>query len=236
MNIVRRIVVGIAGVVVIALAMELAAPKAARAVANLLVTVTNTPNVNVVNTPSVNANITNTPTVSVSSLPAVQVGSISGNVPVANPLDTDSNAIPLVTQNPVSGGNAFDVTSSCSFGSGGTIDGNECVVNPAYNVPTGKIAVIQSVTGECELIPSSNLDLVQIQYTQPTAGSAGGAFVTPGPTESGFGGAFGSFGGRVTLYAVGGSPIKEYVLASDLSEESSGYDCFIEIAGYLVNR
>jgi hypothetical protein len=47
MNIVRRIAVGLAGVVVVALAMELAAPKAVHAIVSTLVTVTN--NVPVVN-------------------------------------------------------------------------------------------------------------------------------------------------------------------------------------------
>lgn len=53
MNIIRKIVVGIAGIVVVALALSLAAPKAVHAVVSTLVTVTNTPNVNVVNSPSV---------------------------------------------------------------------------------------------------------------------------------------------------------------------------------------
>lgn len=42
MNVLRRIVLGIAAVVVVALALELVAPKAVRAVSNLFITVTNT--------------------------------------------------------------------------------------------------------------------------------------------------------------------------------------------------
>jgi hypothetical protein len=56
------------------MAMSLAAPRAVHALANMFVTVTNTPNVNVANTVPV------TGTVAVSSLPAVQLGgSVSAN-------------------------------------------------------------------------------------------------------------------------------------------------------------
>jgi hypothetical protein len=121
MNVLRRIVVGLAGVVVVALALELLAPKAVHAVVSTLVTVSNTTaqpvptmavdtrNVNVVNTPTVTATISGTPSVNVNSLPAVQLSgtpsvniasplSIGGNVnaTVSNPAGA-TGAVPLVT-------------------------------------------------------------------------------------------------------------------------------------------
>jgi hypothetical protein len=119
-------------VVVVALVLALAEPKAVHAVVSALVTVSNGPgnpvptmavdtrNVNVVNTPvpvtgninanvtgSVNATLTGTPSVNVSGMPAVNVASVSGNVPVTNPLDGSGNPIPLDAQGSTFGLNVF---------------------------------------------------------------------------------------------------------------------------------
>lgn len=120
----RRMVVAAAGMTLVALALLVDSPQRAGGSGSAPVTVTNTP---LPVSGNVNANVTGT--VAVSSLPAVQVSSISGNVPVANPLDTNSNPIPLVTQNPVSGGNAFDVIGSCFFG-GSAVCGIQSVYTP----------------------------------------------------------------------------------------------------------
>lgn len=81
MNVLRRIVLGLAGVVAVALAMQLAAPKAVQAIVSHFVTVDNTA-----------ANpVPVAGTVAVSSLPAVQ---LSGNV---NATVTNGPATPVPT-------------------------------------------------------------------------------------------------------------------------------------------
>lgn len=198
MNVLRRIVVGLAGIVVVALVMELAAPKAVHALVSTLVTVSNTTaqpvptmavdtrNVNVVGTPSVNVNslptvqLSGTPTVNINSMPPVST-SITGNVPVTNPLDGSGNPIPLVTQNPVSAANAFDVTGACN-----TL-GNGCS-GSIYPVPAGKMAVMQSASWTCPLPPNVNVYSAFIDYTTPSeytvpseAGVDGRVYLEPGP-------------------------------------------------------
>lgn len=221
-NVVRRVVVGVAGIVVIALTMELVAPKAVRAVSNLFVTVTNTPNVNVVNTPSVN----------VASLPAVQVGSVSGNVAVTNALDNSNNPIPLVTQSQLNGSNAFDVNGTCKFDGSTTSCGFDI-----YDVPAGKIAVIQSVTGTCGLDSGTILTGVQQSYTTPS-GLRVASFPVTQPTQQLTSSAFANFGGPLTGYAANvgifGGPIDEDFFTT--ATQTSGNSCTAELAGYLVKQ
>jgi hypothetical protein len=220
MNIIRRIVVAIAAVVIVALAMELVAPKAGRAVSNLFVTVTNT---------SAHP-VPVSGTVAVSTLPTVQVGSISGNLPVTNALDNNNSPIPLVTQNPLSGGNAFDVSGHCAF------TGTLCTIAPIYSVPAGKLAVIQSVTGNCTLASSTNLAVVGQLYTAPSGASVE-SFPVLGPAESGPALTSAGFGGRLSGYASGGAagnPINEAIVAD--ASQTVNSTCSMEIAGYLVNQ
>ena len=141
MNMVRRIVVGLAGVVVIALVLELAAPNAVHAVANLLVTVTNTPNVNVVNTPSVN--VASLPAVQFSGTPSVNANitngsvpvTLSGNVPIANPVDNSNNPIPVFVRDADNGARQpFTAQCNASLPSG---------VCQIATVPAGKELVIE---------------------------------------------------------------------------------------------
>jgi hypothetical protein len=129
MNMVRRIVIGLAGVVVVALAIEIAAPKAVHALVATAVDVVNTPNVIVANTVpvtgNVNANVNGT--VAVSSMPAVAIGG-NVNATVSDPLDGSGNPVPLVTreqQNPAdepyfnsieTDGGSFVVPSTTSDG------------------------------------------------------------------------------------------------------------------------
>lgn len=222
MKIVRRLVVGIAGVAVVALVMEMATPKAARALANLFVTVTNTS----ANPVPVSGAVT------VSGLPAVQIASVSGNVPVTNALDRNNNAIPLVVQNPLSAGNAFDVSGFCNF-AGNALS---CDAQP-YTVPDGKIAVIQSVTGSCSLDSGTGLTSVELSYTAPN-GSRVGSFPSVHATQQFTNFASANFGGSLVNYAAG-APIGLAVIDVDFftsASQSSGRICSIEIAGYLVNQ
>lgn len=139
MNVIRKVVLGLAGVVVVAFVLELAAPKAVHAVVSTLVTVSNTSG-NPVPTIAVdtrNVNVVNTPNVNVSSLPAVQ---LSGgvNATVSNPTDGSGNPIPLVTKDADSPArNAY----SDRCGGNGT-GGASCTFKA---VPAGHELVIQGL-------------------------------------------------------------------------------------------
>lgn len=157
MNAIRRIIVGVAGIVVAALALQLAAPKAIQAVAPTPVTVTNTPNVVVANTPKVtvantvpvagSVTVTNTVPVTgrvaVSSLPAVQLGG-SVSADVSNP--TASNGYPqaLITE-PTEGAFRVPVQSSC-VSNAGELGNISCRM---YVVPATERLVIEFVDVSC---------------------------------------------------------------------------------------
>lgn len=225
MNIVRRIVVGLAGIVVVALAMELAAPKAVHALVSTLVTVSN----------GAGNPVSVTGTVAVSSLPAVQLSgtptvSLNGNVPVANPLDGSGNPIPLVTQNPVSASNAFDTINQCLVSSGRFV-----CSGTAYAVPAGKMAVIQSASSSCQLSAGENMTEININYTSPS-GASETAYMQPGPLLAHFSGDFVSLSEeRLTAYAIGGSSGSTINFLFLINGGNSG-DCFFQLAGYLVNQ
>jgi len=144
MNVIRKVVVGLAGVVVVALAIELAAPKAVRALVSTLVTVANT-SANPVPTMAVdtrNVNVVNTPSVSVSSLPAVQLnGAISATV--SNPTDGSGNPIPLVTKD-ADNAARHPFTATCSANNLHETFGND--VSCTVSVPAGVEYVIQTIS------------------------------------------------------------------------------------------
>lgn len=136
MNVVRRIAVAIAGVVVVALATELVAPKAMHAAQGVLATITNTSanpvpvsgNVNATVTGNVNAMLTGTPTVT-----------LNDNVPVStrsvdNPAREAFQA--HIQMQPVSGGGEVQE---------GTVD----VPSATADGAPVKELVIEEVSGEC---------------------------------------------------------------------------------------
>lgn len=174
MNVIRRVVVGLAGVIVVALAMELAAPKAVHALVSTLVTVANTSG-NPVPTMAVdtrNVNVVNTPNVNVNSLPAVQVSggninatvsgtvpvsgsvnatltgsptvALSGNVPVVNPLDNNQNSVSL----DVEANDSSPVEAQCR----GTFSGIIGSCTPQITIPAGMALVIDDVSISVGLI------------------------------------------------------------------------------------
>lgn len=176
MNIIRKIVAGLAGVVVIALALQLAAPKAVHAVVSTLVTVTNTPNVSVVNVPAVTVanTVPVTGTVSVSSMPPVQ---LSGSVNVANPTDISGHPVPLITDTSAVVHSGSNSATSCSFA--GT---NTCSATLA-TAPSNASLVPQSFSGFCNLNASGNqMTHIYIDTIAPVG------MVVPGPliSEGGF--------------------------------------------------
>lgn len=228
MNIVRRIVVGLAGVIVVALAIELAAPKAVHAIVSTLVTVANTSSnpvptvavdtrsVNVVNaavpvTGNVNATLTGTPTVS-----------LNGNVPVANPLDNNNNPSPLVTQ--PSARNFFQLEGSC------TNSGAVCFVGPLLTV-TGSVAVVQSFSGFCfGLAAGSNI--TEAGLSTILDGSII-SYAAPGPPVTSPVDVRISFAESTTTYFPPGSSINAEVF---YTVPPIGGGCSVDVAGYLASQ
>jgi len=219
--------VALAGILSVALV-----PRAARAVVSTLVTVVNTPNVNIANTPvpvTGNVSATVNGTVNVAGMPTVNA-SISGNVPVVNPLDGSGSPIPLVTQNPVSASNVFDTINQCLVSSGRFV-----CSGTAYAVPAGKMAVIQSASSSCQLSAGENMTEIDINYTSPS-GVSEAAYMQPGPLLAHFSGDFVSLSQeRLTAYATGGSSGSTINFLFLINGGNSG-DCFFQLAGYLVNQ
>ncbi len=87
------------------------------------------------------------------ALPAV---SVSGSVPVANPLDSNANPIPLTT---LSGeaAKSFVADQNCTFSA--TI----CTF-AVFTVPAGKTALLESVTASCFFDSGSTLAHAQLFY------------------------------------------------------------------------
>lgn len=254
MNIVRRIVVATAGVVVVALVLALAEPKAVHAVVSALVTVSNGPgnpvptvavdtrNVNVVNTP--NVNVAGLPAVQLSGTPSVNIAnplSIGGNVnaTVSNPTDGNGNPVPLVTQGSLSKANVFDVFGECTY----NINGG-CALN-LYNVPMGKIAVIQSASWECEIPSGDIVPFPSIRFWSP-ANQVVISSMQPGPsiqlggTTNGLPSASASGQERLTAYAVEGTSPGDNGITLSLTAVGSvfptGFVCEGELAGYLISQ
>lgn len=234
MNVLRKIVVGLAGIFVIALAFDLAAPKAVHAVVSTLVTVTNTPNVSVVNTPAVT--VANTVpvsgTVAVSSMPPVTLGG-SVNATVSNPLDSNGSPVPLATQDSAARA-GFDVSGICSFG---VQFNNDCAIQPLYTVPANYIAVLQQFSGICTTNSGTVPEDVALQFTGSNGfvnlALAPGVQVpfTAGQTKS-------VYSQRIVGYAFGGSTGSAINAGVDTATSEGGNPnvCEIQLVGYLIHQ
>ena len=237
MRLLKQALAALGIVMVVAIFVVLVTPKAAHALVATLVEVVNTPNVTIVNTPvpvsgNVNATINGTPSVNVNGMPAVNVASISGNVPVVNPLDGGGNPIPLVNRDADnSARNAFDVHALCVFTAVFT---NACQINPIFSVPANHVAVVQEVSGICTTNSGTAPEDVSLGYT----GSSGSSFLTllPGPqvpfTTSQVKSVYSE---KVTAYALGGASGSQIVFNADTATPQTSSDvCEIDLAGYLV--
>ncbi len=208
-------------------------PKVAHAVVSTLVTVVNTPNVNIANTPvpvsgNVNATINGTPSVNVSGMPAVNVASVSGNVPVANPLDGSGNPIPLVTQN-LLGGNAFLVQAQC-FLAGTSLCGTTIL-----SVPANEVAVVESLSGSCTIDTGTAISILNVV----SSGTSANLTVLPGsPVPDNSINAIQSFGQNIKGYFFGGASGKSITAAVSVDATQNATHvsnaCTFNLAGYFV--
>lgn len=207
-------------------------------------------NVNVVNTPlpvggNVTATISGTPTVNVASLPPLNfpgnVG-ISGPVSVQN-LGSGSGApIPIVTQD-------SDEAARKSFAASGTCNwaGNQCTISPIYAVPTGQIAVIDSVSGACGVRTGTSLLAVDVNFIAPVNPSSpqqlflNDVLIIPGPEVAAFGHQVITFAGAQKFYAwsspfIVPSAINVTIISPD-DQTNNGSNCSpVSVVGHLVSQ
>ena len=193
-------------------------PRAAHAVGRILVDVVNTPNVKVANTPNVsiantpNVNVVGQAPVSVSSMPPVSVAALPAVV-------TFADLYP------------FETGSQCYFNSS-----TECVLNDAYDVPSGFTAYIKSFNAECVADGGTTLINGQVigQYPSGTPQTlyVAGTTVSPGAGYFYFDAQFGA--NNTTFYAAGGTSLSVDI-TDDTPQTVTGHEvCLLQIAGYLV--
>lgn len=246
MNVVCKIVVGLAGTLVVALALQLAAPKAVHAVVSHFITVdntaanpvpitgsvnvANTANMNVTNTPSVNVanTVPVTGTVAVNSLPPVQLG---GSVNVTNATDAKGNPV-LVTDSDAAR-NSFLVSGNCSFGQASDI----CASTGFYTVPANTIAVLQNASGICFYSSGSSEQTTLINLTFITLTGQSNIYFSPGPTVPGFISSQPTnvFNQNLTGNYVFGPGAVSFLAASSAGDNGQGV-CQFALGGYLVHQ
>jgi hypothetical protein len=162
--------IGLAGVVLIALVVILFAPKTAHAVLSALVTVSNTAANPVPVTGAVS--VAGTPTVNVASMPTLTVDpvSLSGNVPVVNPLDTSNDPVSLITnQAPLRWDPTFNCFSGCQQ--------FQLTVPKAPN-GSDQAYEVQYISGLCDSLPSplpSNGVVIRISSSEPFSATRSGS-------------------------------------------------------------
>lgn len=229
MNVLHRTVVGIAGIVVVGLALALSAPRVVHAVVSTLVTVSNTSG-NPVPTVAVdtrNVNVVNTPNVNISSLPAVQ---LNGNVnaTVTNALDSNNNSVPLITEDPAVQ-TAFNAGGACIFAGAPA-----CLGRVQVPSLSNSVVVIQSVSGSCtELVPGTQISDANVTVAAPGEGPAPieillaplisvGAFATQ------------NFAENITAYSTSGPALQ--VSFNATTPQAQGTVCDIVVSGYLASK
>lgn len=182
MNVIRKIMMGLGGVVVVALVLALALPKTVHAIVSTLVTVSNTP---------------------------------------ANPVSTLA----------ADAATAFVAEGTCSLFTG--VFSNDCHVSLIYTVPSGQIAVIDSLTGYCQLSSGSGEEAVVflLSYNSPS-GSAVQTFIAPNPVFQFPGGQASTGGQNLRTYAGAGAiSVDGFTGNAELSATDS---CSFTLSGHLV--
>jgi hypothetical protein len=130
--------------------------------------------------------------------------------------------------------NSFDANSGCLFVSSANdnIPSDFCFFfNPIYTVPTGKIAVVERVSGRCITDVG-----IGIRETRLRIGDVQFSFLQPGPQM-----AFSTnneivtFADNIKTYAAAGAAVNIDVFATKTAATSNIADgCLVDISGYLV--
>lgn len=209
-----RIVLTTVGMVVLAAALSgILIPKAGQAMATLLVQVVNTPNVNV----------SSMPPVEVSSLPAVQLSGTS-SVNVANGITSPLPALPAEALN------SFVSEKACEWGQ--NLASNLAICVSQYSVPANKVAVIESVSGNCAV--QSGTTLVFVAGENDTS-NEGLFYISPSAPVPFLGFAYATYGMQMKSYVNGGSSGATFEVQDHAnSDQAVNGSCVNIVAGYLI--
>jgi hypothetical protein len=166
--------------------------------------------------------------VGISGTPAV---SLSGNVPVSNPLDSGGNAIALTTIG-AEAEKSFVADQDCTFSL------NICTISPLFTVPANKTAVIESVTASCFYDASTTLAIPHLFYSNNGSvigGLAGPSLNLPSLPATAFGSLnASSFAVSVKTYIPGGTPVSFIVHASATQTGGGSDECNVSTSGFFV--
>lgn len=171
----------------------------------------------------------NVPTVNIGNTPTVNLAT-SGTLNVTNPVG-NAGPVPLVIQdseNPAR--TAFDVTGGCSFS--GT---HGCVIRPLLSVPTGEIAEVESVSGECSIAPGESITDAHIIF----AGSNGVSYSFFIPTQFASDpvlGSTGVFTENLRAYAFANDVVGSTINFELGSSGVNSNQCLVAISGHLVKE
>jgi hypothetical protein len=167
--------------------------------------------------------------VGINGTPAV---SVSGNVPVANPMDSNGNAIPLTILS-AEAAKSFVADQDCTFN-----NTNICTISPVFAVPAGKTAVIESVTGSCVYDASTALALAHLFYLNNGSvigGVAGPAVNLPSLPATAFGSLnASSFAVNLKPYIPASTAVNFIVHASASQTQFNTDECNVSVSGYFV--
>lgn len=146
---------------------------------------------------------------------------------VTNTTDTNGNPV-LAVQNDAPR-TAFDKTVTCTF------SGNLCQTPLAgfFAVPSGEVAVIESISGGCQLDAGSQLG--QANFTLSYGEQYYAPLGSPVPWE---GVTFQTFGGNIKRYAIysATNPNLLFDVYASQSQASIFDTCTISFAGYLIHQ
>jgi hypothetical protein len=167
--------------------------------------------------------------VGINGTPAV---SVSGTVPVANPLDSNANPIPLTTLS-AEAAKSFVADQDCTFN-----NTNICTISPVFTVPAGKTAVIESVTGSCVYDASTALALAHLFYLNNGSvigGVPGPAVNLPSLPAIVFGSLnASSFAVNVKTYIPASTAVNFIVHANASQTQFNTDECNVSVSGYFV--
>lgn len=168
-----------------------------------------------------------------SSTPSSQVtvvNTASQPVPVAAQGTANVNITnQAVTTVDASAQNSFYAAASCFW-----MKNTQCQVIPLLNVAANQTAVVQSISGLCQL--DSGLQIVYYQLHNEQ-GSGGDLFLPPSPVTAPYnGGAATAFNQNVTTYFHGGKSGVAIVFnaVANGPEVTSNDSCTVYASGYLV--
>jgi hypothetical protein len=169
--------------------------------------------------------------------PKATRGVVAALVQVTN---TTANPVPTVAAEAL---NSFDVNGHCEFipsDFNAFLHNDFCLIDPIYTVPSGKIAVVERVSGRCITDVKTGLREARLRVGNSVDLSGTGpsqfSFLMPGPQLSFFdANEIETFAQNIKTYAAASTPINIDIFATTI--QTSDFDqCLVDISGYLVSQ